>query len=133
MALAKSLQYVLTEKNPTAIYSDGTSVWIGNSSGQVIKYTLATGAKVGTVIQVAEKITALVVTSTHLYIGTDKGKVYSFVLSSAVYESAPLDLGKRGYHGAVCFYEYADYCHKRRRYLQLHDIVTNFKEDIHDG
>jgi hypothetical protein len=93
MALTYDKTYDLLHKVATAVYTNGTSVWIGTDSGEVLKYTLATGAKVSKVIQIGEKITALAVTSTHLYIGTDVGNVYSYVLSSAAYESIPLSLG----------------------------------------
>jgi hypothetical protein len=79
------------EKKPKAIYSNGTNIWVAGG-GKVHKYTVSGGAYSGAVISLDEEITAIGVNSTHLLICTDRGKVYSYVLSTAVYEGLALDL-----------------------------------------
>ncbi len=83
--------YGLQAKKPIAVVSDGTSIWVAGS-GVVHKYTISGGVYVGVVIRLNEEIVAMIISSTHLLIATDKGKVYSYVASSAAYEGLPLDL-----------------------------------------
>ena len=73
----------------TALNTDGTSVWGFASNGDVFKYTMATGAAVaGQSLKLSERITAVVVYTTHLLVATDKGNIYAFTLSTLVNESA---------------------------------------------
>ena len=72
----------------TALYTDGTSVWGFASNGDVFKYTMATGVSTGQSLKLNERITAVVVYTTHLLVATDKGNVYAFTLATLVNESA---------------------------------------------
>ena len=66
----------------SAVYTDGTSVWAAGLNGSIHKFTLSTGAYVGKVAQLEGEITAMAVYSTFLYVGTDKGRIYVFTLST---------------------------------------------------
>ena len=78
-------------KKPEAVVSNGTNIWVAGQ-GKVHKYTVSGGAYAGAVIDIGEEIVALGINGAHLLIATNKGRVYSYVLSTAVYEGLPLDL-----------------------------------------
>jgi hypothetical protein len=71
-----------SNRHITAVYTDGTSAWVGTDNGEVHKFTLATGAYVEKLIQVSGKVLSFALSGTQLLIGTDEGKVYEYVLST---------------------------------------------------
>jgi hypothetical protein len=81
---------------PTAIVSDGTSLWVAGDNGKIHQYTISGGAYAGIVASVTEKIVDMAINGTHLLVCTDKGKVYSFTLSTAASEGLALNLVSEG-------------------------------------